>query len=185
MAKRALIFLADGCEEIETVTVIDILRRAGVEVLVAGLTGQQVVGVNGIKLSPDAPLDSVDASKFDLVVVPGGGAGVDRLRKDPRVIQILKNADAKSVKIGAICAAPLVLEAAGLLNGKTVTSYPGIQKELKSPKYSTEAVVVDGTLITSRAPGTAMKFALRLVEILVGKEKSDEVSRMTLSFQDR
>ncbi len=185
MAKKALLIMADGCEEIETVTVIDVLRRAGVEVIVAGLSAKNVTGANGIRFIPDTSVDAVQVNHFDMVILPGGGPGVERLRKDSRVSQLLKFAHAENKKIAAICAAPLVLEDAGLLKGKKVTSYPGTRGELKTPEYSTEAVVVDGDLITSRAPGTAMKFAVKLVEILVGKEKSDEVSRATLAFDAR
>lgn len=185
MVRKALVLMADGCEEIETVTVIDILRRASIAVTVAGLTGREVQGANGIRLLPDTSIDHVRSEDFDLLILPGGSPGVERLRKDRRVLDALHKASKAGKKIAAICAAPLVLEDAGMLAGKKATSYPSVRADLHPREYSQEPVVVDGDLITSRAPGTALRFSLKLVEELLGKEKSEEISRATLAFDQR
>lgn len=181
MAKKALVLMADGCEEIETVTIIDILRRAGVEVAAAGLSEAPVVGSRKIRLIPDVALEQVRAEDFDAVVVPGGLMGVDQLRADKRVLDLLKKATQRKTLIGAICAAPLALKDAGVIQGRKLTSYPGIKSRLNGVHYSEEEVVIDGNLVTSRAPGTAMKFALALVKILAGEAKAKEVAEQVLA----
>ncbi len=174
---RTLIPLAQGCEELEAVTLIDLLRRAGIEVITAGLDGQPVVASRGVVLIPDTQLEEVLEHSFDLVVLPGGMPGADHLDNDPRIHQILKRAVAAGNYIAAICAAPKVLANAGLLEGKRATSYPGFLDSMELPKVTVERlpVVRDGRVITSRGPGTAMDFALELIELLVGREKRDEV----------
>lgn len=182
--KKVILPLADGFEEIETVTIIDILRRAGVNVTVAGLKAGEAVGSRCVRLVPDTTLDQVKNDEFDAIVLPGGQPGVDHLRQDPRVLDLLKKMDAKKKTIAAICAAPLVLRDAGLTAGRKLTSYPGMTDELAGCHYQETRVVIDGNLITSRGPGTALEFSLKLVEVFAGKERADEISRMVLSHPE-
>lgn len=173
--KKALVLFADGSEELEAVTVINILRRGGVEVTVAGLAAGPLRGSRGTVLLPDTDLNQVRAEDFDLVVLPGGQPGTDHLRNDARVASLLKKMQALDRNIAAICAAPSVLAQAGLLDGKRATCYPGALDEFPAVQRQTAAVVEDGKLITSRGPGTAMDFALTLVERLSGKAKREAV----------
>ena len=171
-----LIPLAQGCEELEAVTVIDILRRAGVDVITAGLVAGPVHCSRGTVLIADTLLDDVLSQTFDMIVLPGGMPGAEHLKNDARIIGLLKNMAASDKYIAAICAAPMALHAAGLLQGKTATSFPGVLDQLPGThQYSSEPVVVDGKIVTSRGPGTAMDFALTLVELLCGKAKRDAV----------
>ena len=174
---KVLVPLAQGCEELEAVTVIDLLRRARFEVVSAGLDDQPVTASRGIRLVPDVTLDEALKQEFDMVVLPGGMPGAANLNNDPRIKPLLREMAAKGKYTAAICAAPMVLAEAGLLSGKRATSYPGFVDKMSLPDttYCTDPVVRDGTVITSRGPGTAMDFALALIEILAGKAKRDEV----------
>ena len=174
---RILVPLAEGFEELEAVTVIDLLRRAGVEVVTAGLQSGPVKASRGVVIVPDASLDAVLNEDFDMIVLPGGLPGAHHLRDDARVQAILKRHAAAGAYTAAICAAPVALAEAGLLVGKTATSYPGFVEKLVIDDFthSTEAVVVDGRVVTSRGPGTAMDFALTLIELLCGKAQRDQV----------
>ncbi|MBI5380177.1 MAG: DJ-1/PfpI family protein [Nitrospirae bacterium] len=176
-----LVPLAEGFEEIEAVTVIDILRRAGVEVVVAGLVEGPVIGRSGIRVAPDCALDEVSSRAFDMIVLPGGLPGTTHLKEDARIRQLVKEQAARGKYTAAICAAPTVLHAVGLTAGRTLTSHPSVQGTLTESRYLEERVVVDGALITSRAPGTALEFAFALVEILCGKAKAEEVNRGVLA----
>jgi 4-methyl-5(b-hydroxyethyl)-thiazole monophosphate biosynthesis len=174
---RVLVPLAQGCEEIEAVTVIDLLRRAGVDVVTAGLDDQPVTASRGVRLIPDAALADVMEEDFDMIVLPGGLPGADHLDQDERIHALLTSMSQSGRFTAAICAAPKVLANAGLLDGKSATSYPGIidAMELETTKLLQDPVVVDGKIVTSRGPGTAMDFALALVELLLGPEKRREV----------
>lgn len=174
---NVLVPLAQGCEELEAVTIIDLLRRAGINVITAGLNEQPVRASRGTVLIPDTNLDAVMQHEFDMIVLPGGLPGADHLNGDPRIHRLLKQMTAANKYTAAICAAPKVLATAGLLNGKHATSYPGSIDGIETVDmtYEQQAVVIDGKLITSRGPGTAMDFALTLIEQLAGKAKRDEV----------
>ena len=174
---RVLVPLAQGCEELEAVTIIDLMRRAGIEVVTAGLDDQAVVASRGVKLIPDVSLDAVMGQDFDMVVLPGGLPGADHLDNDARIGEILNRQVAEEKHVAAICAAPKVLANAGILEGKRATSYPGVidAMGLAATEVLAESVVVDGKVITSRGPGTAMDFALSLIEQLLGAEKRHEV----------
>lgn len=172
-----LVPLAAGCEELEAVTIIDLLRRAGIEVVGAGLEAGPVKASRGVVLLPDATLDEALQRDYDMVVLPGGGPGAERLDRDRRIEALLQQMSAAGKFTAAICAAPKVFARIGLLDGRRATSYPGFvdKMELPTVTYLTDAVVQDGKVITSRGPGTAMDFALHLVEVLVGAEKRREV----------
>lgn len=172
-----LIPLAEGFEELEAVTLIDILRRAAIDVTVAGLNEGPVTGSRRTVLLPDTTLDAVFHDDFDLMVLPGGLPGATHLDADERIHQMLKRLSAAGHYTGAICAAPLVLANAGLLKGKRATAYPGALSATQREEmlYQEDSVVMDGKVITSKGPGTAMDFALFLVETLTGKAQRDSV----------
>jgi len=174
---RVLIPLANGCEELEAVTVIDLLRRAGIEVVTAGLADGPVTASRGVVMIPDRSLDEVLDDDFDMVVLPGGLPGADHLDEDPRIHALLQSMAEQDRYTAAICAAPKVLLNAGLLDGHKATAYPGIMDDLMTPgsQYMTDPVVTDGKVVTSRGPGTAMEFALTLIERLSGADKRKEV----------
>lgn len=174
---KVLIPLAQGCEEIEAVTIIDLLRRAEIEVVSAGLDDKPVTASRGVRLIPDTTLDEALKQEFDMVVLPGGMPGAANLNNDPRIKNLLKDMAGKGKYAAAICAAPFVLAEAGLLEGKRATSYPGFVDKMNLPgtTYLPDPVVRDGGIITSRGPGTAMDFALELIEVLTGKVRRDEV----------
>lgn len=175
---RALVPLAEGCEELEAVTVIDLLRRAGVEVVAAGLGEGPVTAARGTRLLPDATLDAALADgDYDLVALPGGLPGADHLLADARLAALLPAQLARGGRVAAICAAPKVLAAAGALDGRRATCYPGCVEEAAYPRaaFTGGAVEVDGPVVTSRGPGTATDFALALIEALEGRAKRDEV----------
>lgn len=172
-----LIPLAQGCEELEAVTIIDLMRRAGIDVTTAGLDAQPVTASRGVRLIPDTTLDEALKKDYDMVVLPGGLPGADYLDQDERIQSLLKKMANSEKFTAAICAAPKVLASAGLLDGKRATAYPGTLEKLSldSTTLASEPVVKDGKVITSRGPGTAMDFALDLIENLVGTEKRNEV----------
>jgi 4-methyl-5(b-hydroxyethyl)-thiazole monophosphate biosynthesis len=176
MAKRVLVLLAQGCEELEAVTVIDLLRRAGIEVVTAGLDDKPVVASRRTVILPDTSLHTALAGDFDMVVLPGGMPGSQILADDARVIDLVKRMAAAGKFTCAICAAPMVLAKAGVLEGKRATCYPGVLEGL-GLKPTGEAVCRDGNAITSRGPGTAMDFALALIEALDDKTARDKVEQ--------
>lgn len=171
---HVLVPLADGCEEIETITIIDLLRRADIEVTTAALQGTDVTGSHGIRIGADAQLADVLGHDFDMVVLPGGLPGATHLEADQRLRELLRTMAGAGKSTAAICAAPRVLAAAGLLDGRRATSFPGFLDGY-DVDYRDDAVVEDGNLITSRGPGTAMDFALALIARLRGKAVRDEV----------
>jgi len=174
---KVLVPLAQGCEELEAVTVVDLLRRAGIEVITAGLDEQPVRASRGLVMIADMTLASALLQEYDMIVLPGGLPGADNLRDDDRIIERLRSMSAAGKYTAAICAAPKVLAHAGLLQGKRATSFPGALETDSIPDldYLERPVVMDGNVITSRGPGTAMDFALTLIELLAGKQRRDEV----------
>jgi 4-methyl-5(b-hydroxyethyl)-thiazole monophosphate biosynthesis len=173
--KTALIPFAEGSEELEAVTVINILRRGGIEVTLAGLHAGPLRGSRGTMLLPDATLDQALTRDYDMVVLPGGQPGTNHLKADERVLKLVRQMHEADRYVAAICAAPSVLATAGLLDGKHATSFPGALDPFPKVQRQPQAVVEDGKLITSRGPGTAMDFALVLVERLMGHAKRMEV----------
>ncbi len=179
--KTILVTIAPGFEEIETITVVDILRRAGARVTLAGTLEGILEGSRGIKVQPDELLDNVLEKEFDLIYLPGGQPGTDNLKNDPRIEQILKKMHQQGKYIAAICAAPTVLLSAGILKNRSITSHPSVQSEFEPVNYLEERVVIDDKIITSRSPGTAMEFALKMVEILFGQERMEKVNTGVLA----
>ena len=184
LAPKVLVPLAQGCEELEAITIIDLLRRAGIEVTSAGLDAGSVTASRGVTLIPDTDLESALKSDYDMIVLPGGLPGADHLDDDERIRSVLKKMANNGKYTAAICAAPKVLANAGVLAGKTATSYPGFLDGLglSDTTLSNEAVVRDGKVITSRGPGTAIDFALELIEVLSGKEKRHEVETALVRY---
>jgi len=171
-----LIPLAQGCEELEAVTVIDLLRRANISVVTAGLDDKPVKASRGVTLIADTTLEEALKQSFDMIVLPGGLPGADNLNNDPRIIQLLKEMQQQGKYTAAICAAPKVLANAGLLTKKSATSYPGVLDNNKQVmQFVDKPIVIDGQVITSRGPGTAMDFALALIESLVGRDIRETV----------
>ena len=183
---NVLVPLAEGCEELEAITVIDLLRRADIIVTTAsldtGTTVNPVLASRGTKIIPDITLDQAleraSQQAYDMLVLPGGLPGADYLDQDKRIHQLLKQMQAQNKFTAAICAAPKVLANAKLLEGKNATSYPGVidSMDLPNTKISGQNVVIDGKVVTSRGPATAMEFALSLIEVLLDKSKRDEVA---------
>lgn len=173
---RALIPIADGCEEMETVIVADTLRRAGWNVVLAGLHGTApVTASRKVKLIPDARWEELDLLSFDLLVLPGGAGGTKVLCEHDGVQEAIRIFDIEEKWIGAICAAALALHKAGVLKGRAFTCFPGVEKEMHRPDRSDEAVVVDRNLVTSQGPGTAFAFALKLIGLIDNPAVAEKV----------
>jgi 4-methyl-5(b-hydroxyethyl)-thiazole monophosphate biosynthesis len=173
--------LAPGFEEIEAITIVDVLRRAGETVAVAGLRPGPCTGAHGVTVATDCMIDEVDATCVKMVVLPGGMPGATNLRDDPRVVRFLQTAAKSGAFTAAICAAPIALAKAGLHTGRRMTSYPGFGKDLGGATYVDDRVVVDGKVVTSRGPGTALEFALTLVRLLKGEAASKELQSEMLA----
>jgi 4-methyl-5(b-hydroxyethyl)-thiazole monophosphate biosynthesis len=173
---RVLVPLAEGCEEIEAVTIIDTLRRAGWDVVAAGTTRGTITASRGVKLVPDTTIDQVDAASFDLVVVPGGNQGVENLQADERVLGMLRAFNAAGKTVAAVCAGPLVLQKAGILDGRKITCYPSAAPLITAAKRVDDRVVIDGNVITSQGPATSMQFALAIIAHVDGNAKAKHVA---------
>lgn len=178
--KRVLVPLARDFEEIEAVTIVDVLRRAGVEVVTAGLEPGPARGAHGISLQTDAHLDDLAGAEFDMIALPGGMPGADHLKNDARIQELLRSMSTQERWTAAICAAPIAFGPAGIAKGRSVTCYPGFGDQVTGASCREERVVVDGKLITSRGPGTALEFALTLVERLLGPEPAAELEKAML-----
>ncbi|HWQ20564.1 MAG TPA: DJ-1 family glyoxalase III [Methanotrichaceae archaeon] len=178
---KILVPLAEGFEEIESITVIDILRRADLEVITASLVSGPVEGSHKIKVVPDASLDDIKVDDIDAIILPGGYPGFVNLESDQRVIKAIRDMHQAGKCVAAICLAPAVLMKAGVLEGRKATISPYGKNHLTKDIYADDRVVVDGNLITSKSPGTAMEFSLKLVETLAGEEKAIEIAEQVLA----
>lgn len=178
---KVVVPLAEGFEEIEFSTIVDILRRAGIDVTVAGLKEGVIDGAHGVRITPDTQLDKVSADDFDAIILPGGYPGFVNLGDSEKVLKLVKEMHDRNKYVTAICGAPSVLAKAGVIQGKRATIYPGMEDTLTGAQPSDERVVVDGKIITSRGPGTAMEFAIKLVEVLAGKSLAEEVTKSVLA----
>ena len=175
---NVVVLLAPGFEELEAVTIVDVLRRAGISVLLAGIVDPPIVGGHGIKIMSDISIDDVKAC--DALVLPGGNPGYINLERDQRVLRLIRAAYEAGKYVAAICAAPHVLGVAGIMEGATATCYPGLEIP-GAQLVEEERVVRQGTIITSQGPGTAMDFALDLVVVLTTKENEREVRKALLA----
>ena len=172
---KVLVPLADGFEDIEAITIIDVLRRAGIEVETAGIMGSMVTSTSGVRIHTESRIIDMQVLKHDGIVIPGGTRNVDALKKSESVKKIVRLLADNGKMIAAICAGPLVLSEIGILNDKKATIYPGLEKSLDRPRD--DRVVVDGNIITSQGPGTAMEFALSIVQYLMGKSAATKLRK--------
>ncbi len=179
--KKAVVLLAEGFEEVEALTPVDYLRRAGIDVQTAGVSGSVVRGGHGMSLQADIELSEF-SGPVDCVVVPGGGKGAENLAASPAVVDLIRRQFSSGGLVAAICAAPAVVlhEACGILAGRTFTGYPGTEARVSGADFRESRVVVDGNLITSRAAGCAGEFAYAIVESLVGTEAAEELADRVL-----
>ena len=177
---RVAVILADGFEEVEAIAIIDVLRRAEITTVIAGLHDGPMISAHQVKVVPDTVIDTVKADDFEMIVLPGGQPGSDNLNADLRVQKLIKEFSVKGKLIGAICAAPYVLANAGVLAGKHATSYPSYKNKLGGAVYEETPVVTDGNILTSRGAGTALLFGLAIVEQLAGKEKAQKIKEAML-----
>lgn len=176
MSKVYIVF-AEGFEEIEGLTVVDLLRRAGIQVQMVGLdTDGMVTGAHGIRVQMDTDLTGIELKDAKALVLPGGMPGTKYLGASSRLGELLKEADSRKIRLGAICAAPSVLGGLGLLQGKRAVCYPGFEERLIGAEVSQEPVVTDGHITTSRGMGTAIDFGLELITVLKGREESERIS---------
>lgn len=184
MSKTAIVLLADGFEEIEATTVLDVLRRAEIETLAISVSEKNVVtGARGISIVADRCLEDISGSLFDLIVLPGGMPGTDNLRENELVEGLIHHHHINQKHIAAICAAPYVLGELGILDGKKATSYPTFQNRLGNADVVDESVVVDGNLITSQGVGTALEFSLKIVSILKSSQTAKELGAAMIVSQ--
>ena len=175
--KKVSVILADGFEEVEGLTVVDLLRRARIYVdTVSIMEDYTVHGAHGINVQTEDLFEEVNFVESDMIVLPGGMPGTKNLDSHVGVQRVVKDFFQEGKKIGAICAAPTVLSNLGLLKGKRVTCYPGVETDIQGAALTGAPVTVDGNLITSQGVGTAIDFSLKLIEVLVGKEKADEIA---------
>ena len=182
MSKKVIIFLADGFEEVEAVTPIDFLRRAGADVTVAGVGGGTVKSSRGLLVQTDKAVSESDAGNWDAVLIPGGMPGASNIAASAACSKIIKSQVSSGRLLAAICAAPaVVLAPLGLLSGHRFTCYPGMEKDVSGARWSEERVVVDGNLITSRGPGTAGEWALEIISKLFGPDSAKKIGRDVLA----
>ncbi|WP_255304634.1 DJ-1 family glyoxalase III [Sporolactobacillus terrae] len=178
MMKRFLVLLAKGFEETEAVTAIDVLRRGGVDVVLASVADTPLVeGSRKIVVKADVSIDSEGLFDFDGIYLPGGAKGAKTLRDDARAQKLIRAYKEKGKLVAAICAAPIALEQAGVLKGETATSNPDFKDHIKQAAYHEEPIVVSGKLLTSRAAGTTLPFALEILRQLGLQDEAKQVSR--------
>ena len=172
------VFMAEGCEEIEALTVVDIARRAGIEIAMISVSGKkEVTSSHNVTFKTDIPAEFMDYDILDGIVLPGGMPGTLNLGANDYVQKTIAEFASSGKLVAAICAAPSVLGEAGLLKGKKATSYPGFEDKLLEAEVSLDPVVVDGNIITSRGMGTAIPFALEIVAYFLGEEKAEELRK--------
>lgn len=174
--KTIAVLFADGFEEIEAVTIVDVLRRAQHTALMVGVSGPRVTGSHQITVGMDMTLGDLNVSKLDGVVLPGGMPGAKNLAESHAVLSLLRQLDDKGKLIGAICAAPIVLHAAGLLSGKHVTCYPGVEGRLTGAKVSGKRVEIDGRIVTGKGPGASLEFSLKYLAELGRPEVAQQLA---------
>ena len=182
MSRKVLIAVADGIEELEAITIIDCLRRAGADLTVASVQKREIVTSRKVKITADCLITDCTRQTYDLIVLPGGLPGAEFLRDSKELAEMLKKQKEAGRFYAAICASPaVVFEYHGLLADKKATCYPAMAEKLKNKQATNQRVVVDGNCITSQGPGTALEFSLKLVELLFGSEKSWELAKAMLA----
>lgn len=176
-----LVPIANGSEEIEFTTIVNVLRRAGINVTTASImTQKEVTASRNVKLIADKLFTAIDTETFNMIVLPGGASGTALMKEYKPLIETLKAFNKAGKMIGAICAAPTVLESIGLLKDKRATCYPSLSDELLSSEYSTDRVVVDDNIITSQGPGTTFDFTLKIIELIISEEISNKIRKELL-----
>ena len=178
MAKSAVVFVANGCEPVEVTAPVDVLRRGGVDVVLAAVSDDLTVrAAQAVTLQADAPLSTLDLTQFDIAIVPGGSVGVDNLGKSARVVAELTRRMEAGEYVAAICAGPMVLANAGLFTGRKAVCYPGCEEGWPAGVYQAgKDVFVDGNLITATGPGTALPFGIQILRTLEGDKVADDVA---------
>ena len=181
MVNTAVLF-ATGFEEVEGLTVVDLLRRANINTIMVGVEEKKVTGAHDVNITTDKTLDEINIDQLDALILPGGAPGFQNLRKNKRVLSMIKDAYEKKKIVAAICASPSVLATAGVLKNKKATIYPGMEEEIKKGEgiIQDDLVVVDNNIVTSKGPATTMLFALKLIELLKDKETSEDVKNKVL-----
>jgi 4-methyl-5(b-hydroxyethyl)-thiazole monophosphate biosynthesis len=177
---KVLVPLADGFEEIEAVTIIDLLRRAGIDTVTASIGAATVKGSHGITVIADMLLD--EKTRFDAIVLPGGMPGSDNLKNDPQIISIIKEINNSGGLTAALCAAPIVLSEAGILKSRKFTCYPGFEKDIPEGICVKESVVTDGSIITGMGAGPAPLFALEIIKYLTNEETAQKIKEQIIGF---
>ncbi|PKH04109.1 DJ-1 family protein [Psychromonas sp. MB-3u-54] len=178
--KKVAILVADGFEEVEVITPVDFLRRAGIEVIITSIGALNVTGCHNIVIHADTTLDAL-GDDLDGIILPGGMPGASNLAQSEMLIAFIRKMNNSNKLLAAICAAPaLVLGKARLLNGRQFTCYPGFEKKITGANFRTESVVLDGNILTSRGPGTAAEFAILIIEYLLGIDAANAVKQGTL-----
>lgn len=176
--KKAVMLFAEGFEEVEALMTADLLMRGGVQVQLVSITEEMTVtGSHGIRTGMDTTIDKVDLKEQDAVIIPGGMPGTINLGESDAVAEVLKEMNRQGKLVGAICAAPSVLGKCGILEGKKATCYPGYEEKMTGAEFVNEMVVVDGNVVTSRGLGTSMEFGFGILELLISKEKAEEVRK--------
>ncbi len=171
-------FMADGLEEVEALTTVDVLRRAGVEIVTVSISGSEsIVGAHGVEIRCDAQIESCDTSDATMLLLPGGLPGATNLQEHPGVAAALTAQAARGGLIGAICAAPMVLGGLGLLRGKHATCYPGFENELEGAVYTADVYTVDGNIITGNGPAATMPYAYAILRMLGLEDKAKQLSQ--------
>ncbi|HLO59468.1 MAG TPA: DJ-1 family glyoxalase III [Bacteroidales bacterium] len=180
--KKVMIHFAEGFEEVEAITPVDVLRRAGCEVVMVSVTGKkEVTSKRGVVVIADKNFDEINYDEADMIVLPGGQPGANNLNKHEGLKKQIVNFNAQGKFVAAICAAPLVFGSAGILKGKKATCFPGTEPQLTGANCTGTLVEIDGNIITGKGPGVAMAFSLALVEKLQGKPVADEVKETMIA----
>lgn len=177
---KVVVFFATGYEEVEALSVVDVLRRGGVEVVMAGVDGEVVASARGIKVQMDEEAENINYDEVDMVVLPGGIPGVDNLFASELVKNIVTDFKTQNKWIGAICAGPSVLGKWGLLEGETATCYPNFEQFLHGATHTDERTVVSNKIITGKGAGASFEFALKLLEVIAGNEKAEQIKNAML-----
>jgi len=179
---KVLVPLAIGFEEIEAITIIDVLRRADIDVTTLFLEKNPVMGSHNISIHADTDIDKIDPQEYNFIILPGGMPGSINLNKDQRVTDLIKTIHNKNGFIAAICAAPLVFGEANLLQNKNATCYPGFENKLTGAKYIDAPVIVHDNIITGKGAGCSLDFALKIVEIISGKETASNLKKNMMIY---